>query len=100
MNLLTMLYITACGLIFYSAFCRLVLVSPSVLLRVRLVFVALGCAAAFCVFSVLFWHYRPDVPDALLACAVSAVLMVASTRWRDGVPSEYETDRGELAGTD
>lgn len=99
MSVYSALYLIASALIFWSAFCRLALVGPDVLLRVRLVFIALGTAAAFAVFSVLFWGYVPDLVDVLLAAAFAAVLLVASVRWREGVPSEYELDES-FGGTD
>jgi uncharacterized membrane protein len=93
---LTALFSLACGLIFWSAFCRLVLVDSGTLLHVRLVFMALGVAAAFAVFSVSFWGYRAVLVDTLLAGAFASVLVVSSARWRGGVPSEYESSRGEF----
>lgn len=86
--MITALYLSGCGAIFWSAFGRLVLMSPRVLLRVRLAFVLLGGAAAFGVLSVPLGH-SPDWPEAALTCAYALVLAVTSVRWRSGVPYDY-----------
>lgn len=86
--MITALYLAGCGAIFWSAFCRLVLMSPRVLLRIRLAFVGLGGAAAFGVLSVPLGH-SPDWPEAALTCAYALVLAVTSVRWRGGVPWDY-----------
>lgn len=92
----TTLYLLACCLLFYSAFCRLVLVHPGTLLRVRLVFIGMAMAAALAIGGVLVWGHVPSLFDLALVLAFAAVLLVSSRRWRLGVPSEYESSRGEF----
>jgi len=88
----TVIYLVSCAAIFWSAFCRLVLMSGKTQRRVRVVFSLLGGAAGFGVASVLFGGHAPDPIETLMTSAYAVVLVVSAVHWRRGVPTEYLID--------
>lgn len=93
---MTAAYLVACGAIFWSAFCRLVMMTPGTKRRVRAMFVLLGGAAGFGIASVLFGGHVPDLIEVVMTGSYAAVLVVSAVHWRRGVPREYlliEEDR-------
>lgn len=86
---MTVAYLVACGAIFWSAFCRLVLMTPATQRRVRAMFVLLGGAAGFGIASVLFGGHQPDIIEVVMTASYAAVLAISAARWRRGVPREY-----------
>ena len=86
---MTVAYLVACGAIFWSAFCRLVLMHGATQRRVRAIFVLLGGAAGFGVASVLFGGHAPDLIETVMTCSYALVLIVSAAHWRRGVPTEY-----------
>lgn len=93
---MTAIYLVLCVLAFNSAFCRIVLTSQNTDRTARVVFCSVGAASAFAIFSVLFWGYSPTVVDLVTEAACVAMMIVSSRRWKHGVPSEYESERGRF----
>jgi hypothetical protein len=92
---MTVLYLVACGAIFWSAFCRLVLMHGATQKRVRAGFVLLGGAAGFGVASALFGGHEPDAIEVMMTASYAVVLVISAAHWRRGVPTEYLLDPGE-----
>jgi hypothetical protein len=88
---MTWVFLTACLLVSYAGFCRLVRTDKSTLLEVRIAFYGLTVAAILAAASVLVWGYVPGWPSALLASSMAAVLAASSRIWHKGVPDEYQT---------
>lgn len=86
---MTVAYLVACGAIFWSAFCRLVLMTPATQPRVRGMFVLLGGAAGFGIASVLFGGHVPDLIEVVMTASYALVLVVSAAHWRRGVPREF-----------
>lgn len=86
---MTVAYLVACGAIFWSAFCRLVLMTPATQRRVRAMFVVLGGAAGFGIASVLFGGHVPDGIEVVMTASYALVLVISSAHWRRGVPREF-----------
>ena len=94
---MTVLYLVACGAIFWSAFCRLVLMHGATQKRVRARFVLLGGAAGFGVASALFGGHRArrdrSHDDGFMPrCRAGDLRRPTGT---SGVPTEYLLDPGQ-----
>lgn len=84
------LYLTACCVLGYSGFCRLVHTSLTTELCIRLAFWAMTTAAICNAATVLLWGYEPGWPAALLVSAMATVQVATSVLWRRGVPDDYK----------
>lgn len=92
--MLQILYVMGCLALLWQVFERLVLTDrPSTLLRVRVAFVGLGCAALTGLYFVLFRGHEPMVHEIVIVYAAAAVQWLASSLWRFGVPNSYRGDR-------
>ncbi len=97
---MTAVYVAACMAIFSQVFVRLVLTdSRTTLVRVRIAFIGLGCAALLGLHSVLFDGHVPALPDVAMAIAVAVVQVLSGVRlWGTGVPSPYRASTSADSG--
>ena len=87
-----LLFVVACAVLAYTGFCRLVHTDLRTVLCIRSVFWLLTMAAVVAALQVIVWGYRPAWPSTLLACCMAAVQVATSILWRDGVPTDYQSD--------
>lgn len=86
----TLLFVLANVVLAYTGFCRLVRISLSTRISIRVSIYLLTVAAAVALGAVLAWGYRPDWPSAALAAAMALVQVATASIWRQGVPHQYQ----------
>jgi hypothetical protein len=86
---MTAVYLALAMALFYTSFCRLVMVDRETVPVIRIAFYAQAVAAAGAAFSILFWGHRPEIPDILVMGSMVCVQVTTSRLWRDGVPVQY-----------
>lgn len=75
-----------CGIIFYGAFCRAVLLTGDTKPGMKFIVMMTGAVASLGMLAPIAWHYEPDWYSlTLLASSVTAQL-IAAGNWREGVP--------------
>ena len=84
------LFITACGVLSYTGFCRLAHTDQTTLICIRVVIWALTVSAVSCIAAVLVWGYAPGWPSAVLSACMATLQVISSRLWHEGVPAPYK----------
>ena len=95
-----LIFVTSCGVLAYTGFCRLVRTDARTVLHIRAVFWLLTVAAVNGGLAVILWGYQPGWPAAALTVCMAAVQVATSVLWRYGVPDDYLTQADARQGAD
>ena len=83
------LHIACCAALFWSVFCRTVMINESVRLDVRFAFYLVGCAALLGIIAPLAWGFVPTGYTLMLVTSVAYLQITTSKHWRGGVPPDF-----------
>lgn len=84
-----MIFTSACLVLVYSGFCRLVHTDRSTRFDVRLAIYALTVASLAALYATLFAGYDPGWPGTGLALAMGSLQAVTARLWPRGVPEAF-----------
>ena len=83
------LHIACCAALFWSVFCRSVILNGNARLDVRFAFYMLGCAALMGIVAPMVWGFVPTGYTIMLVASVSYVQLTTAKHWRGGVPPDF-----------
>ena len=83
------LHIACCAALFWSVFCRSVMLNGNAKLDVRFAFYMLGCAALMGLAAPLAWGFVPTGYTLTLLGAVALVQLTTAKHWTGGVPADF-----------
>ena len=83
------LHIACCAALFWSVFCRSVMLNGNAKLDVRFAFYMLGCAALMGLAAPLAWGFVPTGYTLTLLGAVALVQLTTAKHWTGGVPPDF-----------
>lgn len=79
-----------CCMLFYTCFCRLVRTSGETHVPIRLAFVVLASAAAYCLFEPIKTGHMPTQTQIVIEGAMAMVQGLTARYWREGVPAHFQ----------
>lgn len=82
-----------CSVLFYTCFCRLVRTNGDTHTSIRLAFVVLASASAWCLAVPLKTGVPPQDGQLIIEGAMALVQGLTAKYWRDGVPVHFQTCR-------
>lgn len=82
-----------CAALFYTCFCRLVRTNGDTHTSIRLAFVVLACASAWCLAVPIRTGVPPQVGQLVIEAAMAIVQGLTARYWRDGVPVHFQRCR-------
>lgn len=83
------LHIACCAALFWSVFCRTVLIDARVRLDVRFAFYLVGCAALLGIVAPLAWGFVPTGYTLMLVASVAYLQITTAKHWHGGVPPDF-----------
>lgn len=79
-----------CAALFYTCFCRLVRTNAETHTSIRLAFVVLASASAWCLAVPLKTGVPPQDGQLVIEAAMALVQGLTARYWRDGVPGHFQ----------
>lgn len=79
-----------CAALFYTCFCRLVRTNGDTHTSIRLAFVVLASASAWCLAVPLKSGEAPTGAQLIIEAAMAIVQALTARYWRDGVPVHFQ----------